>query len=80
MLFEHILRIKLKACENKNDLNIFLNGSTFTRNGIIIPLLLTKATFFTRRYVFHLTRYEHKGVSKSIGFDDTTFSSVGLAE
>ena len=30
--------------------------------------------------LFQLTKYEHKGVSESIEFDDTSFSSVFLAE
>ena len=37
----------LKTCKYKHDLNIFLNGPNFTRNGIIIPILLIKAIFFT---------------------------------
>ena len=37
----------LKTCKYKYDLNIFLNGPNFTRNGIIIPILLVKAIFFT---------------------------------
>ena len=56
----------------------------FTRTGIIIPILLIKAIFFykllTRRYIFLVMHYEHKGVSESIEFDDRNFSSVGLAE
>ena len=34
----------------------------------------------TRKYIFQLTKYEHKGVSKSNDFDDTNFSSAGIAE
>ena len=43
-----------------------------------------KGNFFykllTRRYIFQLMKYEHKGVSESIDFDDMNFSSAGLAE
>ena len=35
-LFEYVLRIKIKKCENEDDLDLFLNGSNFTRNKIII--------------------------------------------
>ena len=80
-----MLRIKIKnKCENEDDLDLLLNGPNFTSNGIIIPMLLIKAIFFhkllTRRYIFQLTKYEHDGVSESIDFDDTKFSSVGFAE
>ena len=42
------------------------------RNGIIIPMLLIKVIFLqgTRRYIFHLMKYEHKGVTKIIDSDD----------
>ena len=33
----------------------------------------------TRKYIFQLTRYEHKGISESTDFDDTNFSSAGIA-
>ena len=42
-----------------------------------------KGDFFwqiTRRYIFQFTKYERKGVSESIDFNDTSFSSVGLVE
>ena len=79
------LRIKIKKkCENVEGLDLFLNGPNFTRNGIIIPMQLRKGDFFyklfTRRCIFQLTKYEHKGVSESTEFDDTSFSSVFLAE
>ena len=81
----NILKKKIKnKCKNKDDLDIFLNGPNFTRNGIIIPMLFIKAFFFkllTRRYIFHLTKYEHKGTSESIiDFHDTNYSSVDLAK
>ena len=58
MLFEYILRIKTKnKCEIEDDLDLFLNWSNFTRNGIIIPMLLIKANF--------LTNYSPEGVSFS---------------
>ena len=47
-LFEYIPRIKIKfenKCENKDDLDLFLNGPNFVWNGIIIPMLLIKAIF-----------------------------------
>ena len=34
----------------------------------------------TRRYIFQLAKYEHKGVSESIDSDDRNFSFVGLLE
>ena len=47
-------------------------------------MLLIKAIvlykLLSRRYIFQLTKYEHKGVSESTDFDYTNFSSVGLAE
>ena len=84
-LFEYILRIKTEnKCENEDDLDLFLNGPNFMRNGIIIPMLLIKTIFFykylPRRYIFQLTKYKHKGVSESIDSDNRNFSSVGLAE
>ena len=47
-LFEYIPRIKIKfknKCENKDDLDLFLNLLNFVWNGIIIPMLLIKAIF-----------------------------------
>ena len=46
MLFEHVLRIKIKKkkkCENEDFLNLFLNRPNFMRNGIIITMLLLMA-------------------------------------
>ena len=45
MLFEHVLRIKIKKkkCENEDLLNLFLNRPNFMRNGIIITMLLLMA-------------------------------------
>ena len=54
------------------------------RNGMIILMLLIKATLFnkllTRRCIFQLTKSERKDVSENIDSDDKNFSSVGLAE
>ena len=87
MLFEYILRIKIKSkYANEDNFNLFLNGPNFTRNGIIILVPLIKAIFFTsyspERYIVQLTKYEYKGKwhSESIDFGDTNYSSVGLAE
>ena len=33
-----------------------------------------------RRYIFQLTKYEHKDVRESIDSDDTNLSSIGFAE
>ena len=45
-LFEYILRIKIKhKCGSEDDLDFYLNGPNFTRNEIIIPVLLIKAIF-----------------------------------
>ena len=30
----------------------------------------------TKRYIFQFTKYQHKGVAKSIDFDERNFSSV----
>ena len=50
-LFEYIPRIKIKSkCENEDDLDLFLNGPSIIRNGIVIPMLLIKAIF---SQVFH---------------------------
>ena len=73
----------MKTYEFEEDLDLFLNGPNFTLNEILITILLTKAIFLnllSGRYIFQLTNYEHKGASESIDFDDTNFSSVGLAE
>ena len=46
MLFEYILRIKIKSkYANEDNFNLFLNGPNFTRNGIIILVPLIKAIF-----------------------------------
>ena len=47
-------------------------------NGIIIPMLVVMAFLksLTKRYIFQLTKWEHKGVSESIHSDDMNFSSV----
>ena len=37
-----------------------------------------KKKLITRMHIFQLMKYKHKGVSDSINFDDTNFSSVGL--
>ena len=54
------------------------------RNGMIILMLLIKATLFnkliTRRCIFQLTKSERKDVRENIDSDDKNFSSVGLAE
>ena len=51
------------------------------RNGIIINMLLVMAFLLlvkslTKRYIFQLTKCEHKGVRESIDSDDRKFSSV----
>ena len=51
------------------------------RNGIIISVLLIKAIFLqVTKYIFQLTKYEHKDVRESIDSDDTNLSSIGFAE
>ena len=51
------------------------------RNGIIISVLLIKAIFLqVNKYIFQLTKYEHKDVRESIDSDDTHLSSIGFAE
>ena len=51
------------------------------RNGIIISVLLIKAIFLqVNKYIFELTKYEHKGIRESIDFDDKNLSSIGFAE
>ena len=50
-------------------------------NGIIISVLLIKAIFLqVNKYIFQLTKYEHKDVRKSIDFEDMNLSSIGFAE
>ena len=47
MMFEYILRIKIKnKCENEDDIDLFLNEPNFMWNGIIIPMRLIKVIFF----------------------------------
>ena len=44
-------------------------------------MLLIKAIFLqVNKYIFQLTKYEHKDVRKSIDSDDSILSSIGLAE
>ena len=51
------------------------------RNGIIISVLHIKAILLhVNKYIFQLTKYEHKDVRKSIDSDDTNLSSIGFAE
>ena len=62
---------------------LFLNGPNFMRNGIIVSVLLVKVIFLQvtqKRYIFQLTKYEHKDVRESIDSDDTDLSSIGFAE
>ena len=79
-----MLRLKIKnKCENEDNLNLFWNKPNFIRNEVIIHMLLIKVIFYklpTRRYIFKLTKYDHKEVSESIDSDDKIFSFVGLAE
>ena len=46
------------------------------RNRIIIFMLLIKSMLLTKRYIFQLTKCEHKCVSESIDSGDMIFSSV----
>ena len=51
------------------------------RNGIIISVLLIKAIFLqVNKYIFQLTKYEHKDVRESVESDDKNLSSIGFAE
>ena len=52
------------------------------RNGIIIYVLLIKAIFFLQviKYMYQLTKYEHKDVRESIDSDGTNMSSIGFTE
>ena len=79
-LFEYVLRIKIKRkWENEDDLGLFLSGPYFMQNRIIIPMLLIMEVFlksFSKRYIFQLTKYEHKDVNESIDFNDRKFSSM----
>ena len=51
------------------------------RNGIIISVLLIKAIFLlVNKYIFQLTKYEHKDVRESIESDDKNLSSIGFEE
>ena len=50
-------------------------------NGIIISVLLIKAIFWLfNKYIFQLTKYEHKGVSESMESDGKNLSSTGFVE
>ena len=58
MLFEYMLRIKIKnKCENEVDLDLVLNRPNFTRIGIIILMLFIKDIFFAS--------YSPEGISLS---------------
>ena len=49
------------------------------RNGIIISVLLIKATFLqVNKYICQLTKYKHQNVRESIESDDKNLSSIGL--
>ena len=52
--------------------------SIFSWTGLILNGFFLK--LLTRRYIFQLTKYKHKGISKSINFDDANVCSVGRAE
>ena len=57
------------------------NRRNIMRNGIIISVLLIKAIFLlVTKYIFQLTKYEHKEVRESIESDDKNLSSIGFAE
>ena len=48
-------------------------------NGIIISVLLIKAIFLLEnKYIFQLTKYEHKDVRESTEPDDKNLSSIGF--
>ena len=84
-LFAYILRIKIKnKCGNQNDLDLFLNGSNFIQNGIIISMLLIKAISFTscspEGIPFSSRSMNMRAFSKSTDSDDRNFSFVDLAE
>ena len=73
----------LKNEKNEDDIGLFLNRPSFMWNRIIIPMLLIIAFCFKsliKKYIFQFTRYEHRGVSKSIDSDDRNFSFIGLVE
>ena len=51
------------------------------RNGIIISVLLIKAIFLqVNKYIFQLTKYEHRDVPESIESDNKNLSFIGFAE
>ena len=51
------------------------------QNEVIISVLLIKTVFLqANKYIFQLTKYEHKYIHKSIDCDDSNLSSMGLAE
>ena len=57
----------------------FRNRKNIMRNGIIISVLLTKATFLqVNKYIFQLTKYEDNDVH--IESDSNSLSSIGFVE
>ena len=51
------------------------------RNGKIISVLLIEVTFLqVNKYIFQLTKYEHKGVRGNIESDNKNLSSNGFVE
>ena len=57
------------------------NRKNIVRNEIIISVLLIKVIFLrVNKYIFQLTKYEHKDIRESIESDDNNFSSISFAE
>ena len=72
-----IFWLYLNIC--KNDLNLFLNGTNLMCNRIIIYVLFIMPFCFkslTKRYIFQLIKYEHRGVSRRIDSGNRNFASV----
>ena len=63
-----------KKRENQNDLDLFLNGPYFMRNGILISVLFIKAIYIS----FSPRSMNLKDVRESIDSDDTNLNNFGL--
>ena len=58
---------KFEKWENKENLNLFMNGPKIVQIGIIIPMLLIKAFFYkllNRRYIFQLKSMNIRALTK----------------
>ena len=56
------------------------NRKNIVRNEIISVLLIKVIFLRVNKYIFQLTKYEHKDIRESIESDGNNFSSISFAE